>query len=293
MSTALYSIIIPTAVRVENLTTCLNKVLAQVHGLNSSEFEIIVSDDTGQVKAAIEEDYVQYKEIKFNLGPSKGPAANRNSGAKLAKGNWLIFTDDDCIPEPQWLEAYVNVLKNQNKSSLAFEGMILPIGGVIDEELTEGPWNPNGGHFWSANIAVWRQLFEELGGFDESYAFPDHEDIDFKNRIEEKTAITFVPEALIYHPVRRLTFIQALVATKKRVVIWTLHMLRQGNSNSILGYLKLVKYWCSFFFRHTLACIQRGQWMNVALCLYRVITGPFFIFQVLVDAKLRSNYSNN
>lgn len=294
MSEILYSIVIPTATRIEDLKTCLDRVLSQVHKLNRQEFEIIITDDSGKVKLALENDYAQYDQVKFNCGPAKGPASNRNSGARLALGKWLIFTDDDCKPEPQWLEAYVQVLKNPDitKDCLAFEGMILPIGD-FDEELTECPWNPKGGHFWSANIVILRKLFEELGGFDESYAFPDHEDIDFQKRVEARTKINFVPEALIYHPVRKMTFLQAIAVTKKRAVIWTLHMLKQGISQNMFSYLKLIKNWSMFFIRHALTYLGRRQWIGMTLCFYRAVVGPVFILQTLLDANLRSKYSNS
>ena len=60
--------------------------------------EVIVSDDSKQciAKELIQE---KYSWVKWIEGPKKGPAANRNNGAKYATGDWFIFIDDDCEPQ--------------------------------------------------------------------------------------------------------------------------------------------------------------------------------------------------
>ena len=45
----------------------------------------------------------QYPWVSWGRGPRRGPAANRNAGALRARGEWLAFTDDDCVPDPNWL----------------------------------------------------------------------------------------------------------------------------------------------------------------------------------------------
>ncbi|MFM6223953.1 MAG: glycosyltransferase family 2 protein, partial [Dolichospermum sp.] len=170
-----------------------------------------------------------YPWVKWVAGPGKGPAANRNNGAKYATGEWLAFTDDDCLPDPQWLASYEEATKG---SSLALEGAIHPLGNY-DQDLAECPINLTGGCFWSANIAVRRELFEKVGGFDPNYPLAAHEDQDLKLRLEPITNILFVSNAIVSHPVRLISLNQALSRIKKSCLAWAYHVFKNKKA---LGY---------------------------------------------------------
>ncbi|MFM6530798.1 MAG: glycosyltransferase family 2 protein, partial [Dolichospermum sp.] len=68
--------------------------------------------DDGYQSTAQEMIEQNYPWVKWVAGPGKGPAANRNNGAKYATGEWLAFTDDDCLPDPQWLASYGEAIAN-------------------------------------------------------------------------------------------------------------------------------------------------------------------------------------
>lgn len=136
-------------------------------------------------------------------GPRKGPAANRNAGAQHVEGKWLIFIDDDCLPDADFLEAYCSYFKD-NPSLQAAEGVIYP--DRPQRSLGEGcPQNIDGKCFWSCNIAFLRKTFERLGGFDPDYPYPAYEDMDLYLRVRKQgIAIAFVKAARVCHPWRRL-----------------------------------------------------------------------------------------
>src|SRR5580692_11754168 len=100
-----FSVIIPTFERTEDLSQVLNNLAPGAQTLSSDQYEVIVSDDGKQVRA---EELIQQKFpwVKYVRGPQVGPAANRNTGAKIASGEWLVFTDDDCVLDANWLAAY-------------------------------------------------------------------------------------------------------------------------------------------------------------------------------------------
>ncbi len=67
----------------------------------------------------------------------------------------------------------------------------------------ESPVNEKGGCLWSCNFAIKRQLFKQLGGFDEKFPAPAMEDIDLHHRLGLQGVQTvFVPRALVGHPWR-------------------------------------------------------------------------------------------
>ncbi|MCC6730580.1 MAG: glycosyltransferase [Chthonomonadales bacterium] len=191
------SVIIPTCHRNEQLALCLDRLAPGEQTLPPDRYEVIVTDD-GSASTAERILRERYPWARWVPGPRKGPAANRNSGARQARGEWLVFTDDDCLPEPAWLAAYADAMA---QDALALEGAIAPVGEPASE-LSECPTNLAGGCFWSANISVKRSLFEAVGGFDARFPYAAHEDEDLYLRLRERTRVRFVPGARVLHPIR-------------------------------------------------------------------------------------------
>ncbi|MDT3404783.1 glycosyltransferase family 2 protein [Mucilaginibacter terrae] len=193
-----FSIVIPTCNRNHLLAICLDKLLPQVQQGNYT-YEIIVTDDsTGNIaKALIDE---KYPWIKWVAGPKQGPAANRNNGAKNAQNQWLIFLDDDCEPDNDLVLNYAKTIES-NLQVRVMEGAIYS-DDVIKPMFT-APVNTTGGHLWSCNFSIQKALFDELGGFDENYKFPNLEDNDLNKRIRlAGNQVPFVSNARVYHPPR-------------------------------------------------------------------------------------------
>lgn len=226
MSTVKISVIIPTCHRNDLLAKCLDCLAPGVQTLPADQYEVIVSDDGSKSTA---EGMLRelFPWAKLVAGPKKGPAANRNNGSTIARGEWLVFTDDDCLPEPRWLQAFAIAAAHQTK---ALEGAIHPVGD-LSRDMAECPINLQGGCFWSANIAVEHSLFKEIGGFDADYLVAAHEDQDIKIRLSQKTAIAFVPNAVVYHPVRIATLGSVLQSLPKRCRAWAFHMHKHAPSN--------------------------------------------------------------
>jgi len=193
------SVIIPTCNRNDLLRKCLVCLSPENQTINSSKYEIIVTDDS-KSNNELEILKEQYKFVRFVTGPQKGPAANRNYGAKFAKGDWLIFIDDDCLPDINILNEYYNeIIKEQFG---AFEGYI--DADRPKERYDEvSPINLKGGCFWSCNIAVNKEIYISIGGFDEGFPFPALEDTDIYNRLKSVTKINFLENAKVIHPWRR------------------------------------------------------------------------------------------
>ena len=197
----IFSVIIPTCNRNEQLGQCLERLKPGAQSLDALWYEVIVSDDGPDYKA---EGYIQayYPWVRYTRGPRRGPAANRNNGARLATGSWLVFTDDDCLPDLKWLDS-IKTFIEANPDVKAVEGKTIAIG-VKSRFDESAPENLTGGQFWSCNIALSRACFHNTGGFNEAFPYPCMEDIAFKERVESIERISFLPSAIVYHPLRRI-----------------------------------------------------------------------------------------
>jgi glycosyltransferase involved in cell wall biosynthesis len=86
------SVVVPTRDRPEALARCL-AALARQRG---AELEVIVVDDGAEPAVA--------PGARIVRAAGAGPAAARNLGARTAHGDVVCFTDDDCVPAPEWAQ---------------------------------------------------------------------------------------------------------------------------------------------------------------------------------------------
>jgi len=199
----LLSVIIPTYNRREALGDCLKLLTPEVQGVSRDVFEVIVTDDALADNPA-DSLLQEFPWVRHNRGPQKGPAANRNSGAKAALGDWLIFMDDDCLPQASFLSAYIEAIR-QHPEYRVFEGRTLTDRPQqrMDEEA---PHNDKGGYLWSCNFLVEKKTFSDMGGFCELYPYACMEDVDFREQlIIRNLGFLFVPEATVLHPWRPIS----------------------------------------------------------------------------------------
>lgn len=195
------SVIVPTYNRNDLLSKCLQCLDPVFQTIHAAEYEVIVSDDSEQQQA---KQFIQdnFSWAKWVPGPQNGPAANRNNGAKHAAGEWLIFIDDDCLPDKGLLEVYQNAIAD-NAEIQIFEGCI-----KADREqqsfAEESPVNETGGYLWSCNFTINRNLFlNTLNGFDEKFPFAAMEDVDLNYRLNKlNIPKLFLQKAFVVHPWR-------------------------------------------------------------------------------------------
>ncbi|WP_338875059.1 glycosyltransferase [Spirosoma sp. SC4-14] len=223
----IFSVIIPTYNRSDFLIKCLDSLTPCIQMLDTSQYEVIVSDDgeDGLTKQLVNEAYPWVRWVK---GPGRGPASNRNNGARLAKGEWLVFIDDDCISTPDLLIGYKNVIDGQ-ENVRALEGKIVPDSWEkLDEDMAECPINITGGCFWSANICLQKSLFESISGFDEDFFLAAREDQDLYLRIKRVCEVVFVSEAVVIHPVRIATFNHKVKNIFKSIDNWFVYVSKHN-----------------------------------------------------------------
>jgi GT2 family glycosyltransferase len=198
----LFSVIIPTCHRNELLGKCLDRLAPGAQTLPAHQYEVIVTDDsTGEGAETFCKQY--YPWVRYTRGPRKGPAANRNNGARLAAGDWLVFIDDDCEPNQTILQEYYFKIQSHPEIQV-LEGTILP-KEPKPEIFSFAPIKDTAGFLWSCNFCIHFKAFRHVGGFDEIFKYPHMEDKDLQVRLENSGyTILFVPQASVIHPWRTL-----------------------------------------------------------------------------------------
>jgi GT2 family glycosyltransferase len=143
------------------------------------------------------------------VGPPEGggvPARQRNAGWRAARGELVAFTDDDCRPEPDWLESLV--AEAERSPGTVVQGATRP--DPLEHDVFAAPHvhtlevDPPGRFAQTCNILYERELIERLGGFDERAVVG--EDIDLSVRAREAGArLLGAPAAVVYHSVEAHT----------------------------------------------------------------------------------------
>jgi glycosyltransferase involved in cell wall biosynthesis len=213
------SVVIPTYKRPVSLKRCLEALISQ--DFAESEFEIIVVTDgidetTGRM---LEESFIFdfFSNLHCYALPMKsGPAAARNAGWKIATGDLILFTDDDCIPDVAWVKNYYNAYEFYGEKFIAFSGRIkVPVSPApTDFEINTSHLET--AQFVTANCACSRTALELVGGFDEEFTMAWREDSDLEFKLLEcEIPILKIEEALVIHPVRKAPWGISLKEQKK------------------------------------------------------------------------------
>ncbi|OPL19532.1 MAG: hypothetical protein AVO35_10235 [Candidatus Aegiribacteria sp. MLS_C] len=139
-------------------------------------------------------------------GPQAGPAAARNRGWRASSGSLVLFTDSDCVPEPSWAERMAQALES---GADAVKGVYSRGGNRLVQRLAQVEFQEryrllsrySGVDMIDTYSAGYRrEALEVSKGFDESFPFPDHEDVDLSYRLESMgMALRFAPDARVSH----------------------------------------------------------------------------------------------
>ena len=204
-----YSIVIPTYQRRESLARCLQAIEAL--RFPRERFEVVVVDDgSSSAPADVLASLDRSLQAQLSTTRHAGPATARNIGARLARGRYLVFTDDDCMPHDDWLLA-IDRRTASKSAGLAIGGHTVNVltdnvyaaasQGIIDY-LYEyfGDHSAPRRFFTSNNLVVPREEFLSLGGFNETFALAAAEDRDFCERwLEAGKRLQYAHDVIVRH----------------------------------------------------------------------------------------------
>ncbi len=200
----LISVIVPTCNRHDDLFSCLRLLANDSQDIGETVYEVIVTDD-GQDEALQRKLKDKFPGVRYTRGPSQGPASNRNHGASISVGEWLVFIDDDCLPEKNLIRTYVQLADTNEKSDLVvYMGATVP-EVPVSSLLWVAPDNPNGEEYISANFMIERDCFHKIGQFDGRYPHAAFEDTEFFHRFLACGGVIIpCPQARVTHPLRKV-----------------------------------------------------------------------------------------
>ena len=201
ISQVLVSVIIPTFKRPDTLDRAIKSVLAQTY----PNVEVIVVDDNDpdtegraltEAKMALFADEPRVRYIKHEC--NKNGSAARNTGARVALGEYIAFLDDDDEFLPCKIESQIkrfNELDDTYGCCYSKYAVRMP-----DGRQAVGKENREGNLFVEAlcrelctmagsNLLVKKESFDSIGGFDES--FKRHQDVEFLTRLLQKYKMAY------------------------------------------------------------------------------------------------------
>jgi glycosyltransferase involved in cell wall biosynthesis len=250
------SIIIASYNRAESLLEFLQELSHQVPQ-DGMDWEVVIVDNnsTDGTKSAIapvvEENPKRYR---YLLESRQGKSIALNTGLRAASGEVLVFTDDDCIPDPKWLATIA--WEFASDPSLAVLGGRVELFDKQDRPVTirnfpERTLIESRDQLFlfliGANMAIRRKVLDSVGEFD-PFLGPGSrigavmEDLDLLYRVfREKFKIVYSPDVLVYHNHGRTTDAQIQALNHRYVVgrgaFYCKHIL--GGDRSVLK----MAYW--------------------------------------------------
>ena len=241
------SILIPTIGRKE----CLSKCLQSINNQSFTDYELILEEEEGSLTKI------------------------RNQAAKKAKGEYLVFIDDDVITTEDWLKSIVgafsfgdvfgvsgpSVIPDRNrkerdlfkwkKIKMLYDALFLGRRASLPGHFTKsGAWTTGAcdescryqgevEFLEACNMSYRRDVFEQVGGFDESYkGIGDWSEPDLSFRVRKLGGrLIFIQGAKLYH------FPSRSGAYKKR---------KADSGNRLGNYMLFSKRWIKPCFSHSL-----------------------------------------
>lgn len=173
------SVIVPTYNRKEDLVKCLSGL----YDLNypKEDFEIIVVNDgsTDETKKFLEHEKERITNLEAIHKDNGGAGSARNKGIEVAKGEYIFFIDDDCIPKSDWIHRHLGCYDEYDVSGV--DGIQYPVDiNLVEAFKLARYWKDNTEKMvletedantvrsvTTNNLSYKKEVFEKSGTFDE------------------------------------------------------------------------------------------------------------------------------
>ncbi len=209
------SIVVPAFNHFDHTLTCLRALAASG---DATPFEVIVVDDASSDET--EQRLAEIEGIRVHRNAENlGFIGTCNAGAALARGDYIVFLNNDTAVQAGWLDALIRTFDMQPDAGLVGAKLVYPdgrlqeAGGIVFNDGSgwnygrfEDPAAPPYNHLREADycsgaaIALPRALFEQLDGFDAHYAPAYYEDTDLAMKVREQgLKVLYQPASAVVH----------------------------------------------------------------------------------------------
>jgi glycosyltransferase involved in cell wall biosynthesis len=202
------SIIIPTHNNENEIIRSIRSALEQ--SVYPTEL-IVVDDGSGDQTKDVLLPFIDSKKITYIFQKNKGQGAARNTGIAAAKGEWIAFLDADDVWMPNKLETQVALIQKRPEVDLWYTNAI-----IIKDGQPIGTHYPDFAQFpdqdesmycrliktnviINSSVMVKRQVFDEVGGFDEAPHLRRIEDYDLWLRLALKHTLAGTRDVLLHY----------------------------------------------------------------------------------------------
>ncbi|MES2675345.1 MAG: glycosyltransferase [Pseudomonadota bacterium] len=215
------SVVICTYNNADSLAITLQQLSAQVTQ-HKENFEIIVVDNnspdhTKKVYLNFAQDQAITSSYFFE--PRQGLSHARNTGVAKARGEYILFTDDDADIPPHWLDSYLQHIEKNSPDCLysriniiwakdkpwwflpeytpCFVGVDYGDQSIIISDIHK--------EFYGKNFCIKKSLVLELGGFDPALGrsgaklIAGEETLLYRRMVEQKKRLLYFPDAPVGH----------------------------------------------------------------------------------------------
>lgn len=196
----------------------IDETIASIRHCHHTAFTLWILDQSedNQTERWVTPHAEQDARIQYRRVPLRGISGTRNAGVKLTSSPYILFTNDDCLVAPGWIDSLLaefaeqrtwavfgRVLAGPKRSSTAASDVVLALKLSERRQVyANDRFNLGFGH--GHNMAIRRERFLELGGFDEMIGSGsplgvwDERDLGYR-LLTGGGQIVYTPSAVTYH----------------------------------------------------------------------------------------------
>lgn len=215
--TPLISIVIPCYNQIRYTYLCVKSII-ETTNFENYPYELIIADDNSKDATKEITKYIE-NVVHIRTGKNLGFLRNCNNAAASAKGKYLVFLNNDTVVKENWLSSLYDLMEKDPMiglcgSKLIFaDGTLQEAGGVIwsdgtgwnygrggDPKATEYNYVREVDYISGASIMTRKNVWDEIGGFDERYAPAYCEDSDYAFEIRKYgMKVVYQPASEVIH----------------------------------------------------------------------------------------------
>lgn len=192
-----------------NAAATVEECLTHTRALDYPQLEVLLVDDGSTDDTADIAERVCAGDLRMRVirAAHQGLSGARNTGWQEASGDLIVYLDSDAYPTPEWPYYLALGLDAPMVGGVGGPNLPPPGGSLAAEKVARAPGGPvhvllsddRAEHVPGANMAFWRTVLDDVGGFDVTYtAAGDDVDVCWKV-LDRGWEIGFHPAALVWH----------------------------------------------------------------------------------------------